>query len=285
MSDVITGNTELGSTKAALIASIVQKELAFKAKLTPYFTDLSSLALPGHNSISVPKLSSFTVVDRAEGSYGDASALTATVDTMLLDQAAYVSWIIDSVTAIQSNIPAQIEFAKRAAAAQARFVDEKLIAEMRSVAHAFINVGADSNVSYANLTTMVKELEENDAEIMDCVWLVSPAQKEAMFGLTEVKQAQNFGQAVLPGGVIGQFLGIPVVMHNGLAAKELFLSEKSGLAYAFQKAASYGEQDEIGYGVGAKKAAIEQLFGVKGMQLGQKGAASGKSPLIIGLND
>jgi hypothetical protein len=285
MSDVITADTELGTTKAALIASIVQKELAFKAKLTPYFTDLSSLALPGHDRISVPKLSSFTVVDRAEGAKGEASALTATVDTMLLDQNAYVAWIIDSVTAIQSNIPAQIEFAKRAAAAQARFVDEKMIAEMRSVTHAFLNVGADSNVSYANLTTMVKELEENDAEIMDCVWLVSPAQKEAMFGLEEVKQAQNFGQAVLPGGVIGQFLGIPVVMHNGLAAKELFLAEKSGLAYAFQKNASYGEQDEIGYGVGAKRAAIDQLFGVKGMQLGAKGVAAGKSPLIIGLND
>jgi hypothetical protein len=285
MSDVITGNTELGSTKATLIASIVQRELAFKAKLTPYFTDLSTLALPGHDRISVPKLSSFTVVDRAEGAYGDASALTAAVDTMLLDQNAYVSWIIDSVTAIQSNIPAQIEFAKRAAAAQARFVDEKLIAEMRSVCHAFLNVGADSNVTYANLTTMVKELEENEAEMSDCVWLVSPAQKESMFGLTEVKQAQNFGQAVLPGGVIGSFLGMPVVMHSGLAAKELFLAEKAGLAYAFQKNASYGEQDEIGYGVGAKKAAIDQLFGVKGMQLGQKGAAAGKSPLIIGLND
>lgn len=285
MADVITGNTELGSTKESLIASIVQKELAFKAKLTPYFTDLSSLAMPGYNQISVPKLSSFTVVDRAEGSYGDASALTASVDTMLLDQNAYVSWIIDSVTAIQSNIPAQIEFAKRAAAAQARFVDEKIIAELRSVAHAFINVGADVNVTYNNLTTMVKELEENDAEMMDCVWLVSPAQKEAMFALAEVKNAQQFGQAVLPGGVIGTFLGMPIVLHNGLASKELFLAEKSGLAYAFQKGASYGEQDEIGYGVGAKKAAIDQLFGVKGMQLGQKGAASGKSPLIIGLND
>jgi len=285
MADVITGNTELGSTKADLIASIVQKELAFKAKLTPYFTDLSVLALPGHKSISIPKLGSFTVVDRAEGSYGDASTISASNDQLLLDQTAFVSWIIDSVTALQSNIPAQIEFAKRAASSMSRYVDEKLIAEMRSVAHAFINVGADANVTYANLTTMVKELEENDAEMMDCVWLVSPAQKEAMFALSEVKQAQNFGQAVLPGGVIGQFLGIPVVMHNGLASKELFLAEKSGLAYAFQKNASYGEEGAIGYGVGAVKAATEAVFGIKGMQLGQKGAASGKSPLIIGLND
>jgi hypothetical protein len=285
MSDLITANTELGSTKESLIASVVQKELAFQAKLTPFFTDLSSLAMPGYDRISVPKLSSFTVIDRAEGVYGDASQLTAAVDTMLLDKNAYVSWIIDSMTAVQSNIPAQLEFAKRAAAAQARYVDSAIISELGSVAHAFINVGTDANVTYANLLTMVRELEENEANIADCVWLVSPAQKEALFGISEIKAAQNFGQSVLPGGVIGTFLGIPIVMHSGLVSSQVYLAEKSGLAFAFQKNASYGEQDEIGYGVGAKKAAIDQLFGVKGMQLGQKGAASGKSPLVIGLND
>jgi hypothetical protein len=241
--------------------------------------------MPGYDRISVPKLSSFTVIDRAEGAYGDASQLTAAVDTMLLDKNAYVSWIIDSMTAVQSNIPAQLEFAKRAAAAQARYVDSAIISELGSVAHAFINVGTDANVTYANLLTMVRELEENEANIADCVWLVSPAQKEALFGISEIKAAQNFGQSVLPGGVIGTFLGIPIVMHSGLVSSQVYLAEKSGLAFAFQKNASYGEQDEIGYGVGAKKAAIDQLFGVKGMQLGQKGAASGKSPLVIGLND
>lgn len=285
MADVITGNTEIGNTKQDLIAAIVQKELAFRAKLTPFFTDLSSLVGPGMQSISVPKLSSFTVADRAEGVAGEISALTSSVDKLELNQNLYVSWLIDPMTAMQSNIPAQLEFARRAAAAQARAVDEKLIAEMRATAFAFLNVGADANVTYGNLTSMVRELEENDAELADCVWLVSPTQKEAMFALTEVKQAQNFGQAVLPTGVIGQFLGCPVVLHSGLAGKELFLAEKSAIGYAFQKTASYAEQDEIAYGVGAKRAAIDQLFGVKGMQLGMKGAAAGKSPLIIGLND
>ena len=285
MSDLITGNTEIGGTKQALIASLVQKELAFQAKLTPFFTDLSSLAVPGATSIAVPKLSSFTVVDRAEGVYGDSSQLTSANDVLSLDKNAYVSWIIDSMTALQSNIPAQLEFARRAAAAQARYVDEQIISEVRSVSHAFINVGTDADVSYANILTMIKELEENDANMSDCVWLVSPQQKQAVFALAEFKNQYQFGQATLPAGVIGTIMGCPVVLHNGLAGKEMFLAEKSGLAYAFQKNASYGEQPEIGYGVGAMKAAIDQLFGVKGMQLGQKGAASGKSPLIIGLND
>lgn len=285
MADLITGSTEIGGTKQALIAALVQKELAFKAKLTPFFTDLSSLAIPGATSIAVPKLSSFTVVDRAEGVYGDASQLTSSNDVLSLDQNLYVSWIIDSTTALQSNIPAQLEFARRAAAAQARKVDELIIAEMRSVCHSFLNVGADVDVTYSNVLTMVKKLEENDAAMEDCVFVVSPQQKAALFALAEFKNQYQFGQAVLPSGQIGTILGIPVVLHSGLAGKELFLAEKSGIAYAFQKNASYGEQAEIGYGVGAMKAAIDQVAGFKGMQLAQKGAAAGKSPLVVGLND
>lgn len=283
--DVITGNTEIGNTKQDLIAAVVQKELAFRAKLTPFFTDLSSLVGPGMQSISVPKLSSFTVADRAEGVAGEISALTSSVDKLELNQNLYVSWLIDSMTAIQSNIPAQLEFARRAAAAQARKIDELIIAELGNIAHAFINVGADASVTYANILKMVRELEENDAVMEDCVWLVSPAQKEAIFGLAEFKNQYQFGQAVLPSGVIGTILGIPVVMHSAMSSVQVYLAEKSGLAYAFQKTASYGEEMELAYGVGAKRAAIDQLFGLKGMQLGQKGAATGKSPLVIGLND
>jgi hypothetical protein len=285
MADAITGNTELGSTKQDLIAALVQKELAFNAVLTRWFTDLSSLALPGSKSVSIPKLSSFTVIDRVEGAAGDATALTATVDQLLLDKNAYVSWIIDSMTAIQSNIPAQLEFARRAAAAQSRYVDAQIIAELRTVAASFVNVGADVNITYDNTVDMVQDLEESNANMSDAVWLVSPQQKGAMMKLDEFKRADVYGSANIPRGLVGEIHGVPVVVHNGLAGKEAFLCEKSGLAFAFQKGAQYGEQPEIAYGVGAMKAAIDQLFGIKGMQIAQGGAAAGKSPFVLGLND
>lgn len=285
MPDIITGSTEIGGTKQALIAAMVQKELAFRAKLTPFFTDLSAFANPGALSIAVPKLSSFTVIDRAEGAYGDSSALSSSNDVLTLDQNLFVSWIIDATTAIQSNISAELEFARRAAAAQARAVDTLIIGELRSACSSFLNVGTDVDVTYANVLSMVRYLEERDASMEDTVWLVSPQQKAAIFNLAEFKNQYQFGQATLPSGVIGTILGSPVVMHSGLAGKEVFLAEKSGLAYAFQKNATYGEQAELSYGVGAKKAAIDQIFGVRGMQLAQRGAAAGKSPLIVGLND
>lgn len=285
MPDAIMANTELGATKQTLIASIVQKELAFKAMLTQLFTDVSVYAVNGAKTISFPKMTSFTVVNRAEGVAGEATAITAAVDDLNLDQNAYVSWAIDAMTLVQSNIPAQLESAKRAAAAQARYVDLQIIAKMRSVCSFFINAGADVDATYANLLTLLQKMEESDCNPDDLAWVVSPKQKNVLMGLDEFKRADVYGSANIPRGFIGTILGAPVFMHNGLAQKELFLVEKSAIAYGFQKQAAYGEQDAIEYGVGAKKAAIDQLFGVAGMQIAQKGAAAGKTPFIVGLND
>jgi hypothetical protein len=286
MADVITGAAaELDVTKATLISSMVQKELAFKAKLVPFVTDVSAMAVPGAKTINFPKLSSFTVNNRTEGVAGSAAALTSTVDSLNLNFNAYVSYIIDSYTLAQSNIQAQLEFAKLAAAAQARYVDSQIIATLAAVAASFQNAGADVDITYTNIINMMKAIELADGDPSACTWLVSPQQKAALFNIAEIKNWNQFGQAVIPNGVVGNILGCPVVVHNGLAGKQAFLVEKSAVAIGFQKNASYGEQSAIDYGVGAKKAAIDQLFGVAGMQLALKGAAAGKSPLCIGLND
>jgi hypothetical protein len=284
MADVITG-TQLANTKQTLISTKVQKELAFNAKLMAYVTDVSAMAVAGADTIKFPKLSSFSVVNRAEGVKGDASALTSGVDSLLLDQNLYVSWIIDSMTVAQNNINAELVFAEYAAKAQARAVDSLIIAKIRSIAASFINVGVDVDATFSNMLTMLEAIEVADGDVAQSVWLCSPRQKNVLMGLAEFKNAYQYGQANIPSGVIGQILGAPVVMHNGFDSKELFLVEKSAIAVGFQKNAMYGEQAEIEYGVGAKRAAIDQLLGLAGMQLGLKGAGATKSPLVIGLND
>lgn len=285
MADVITGNTQLGATKQDLIASLVQKELAFQAKLLPTVLNVSPFAVNGAKSISFPKLTSFTVVNRAEGVAGDASALTATVDTMLLDKNAYIAYIIDSMTATQANINAQLEYAKFAASSHARYVDEQIIVALRSGAASFETTGTDVNVTYASLLSMRLKLIKADANIADCAIVASPDQESVLFGLDEFKRADVYGQGNIPNGVIGRILGMPVIVHNGLLGKELFMYEKSGLAIGFQKAPAMSEEGTNAYGVGSVRVAIDQLFGVKALLTGLKGAASGKSPLIVGLND
>jgi len=286
MANAYMGNTELGTTKAVLISNMVQKELAFAAMLRGTITDVSKYAVKGAKQISFPKLTSFSVANRAEGVLGETTAVTASVDTMSLDYNAYVSWAIDGFTAKQITIDGQVESIKRAAAAMGRYVDEQIIVKLAAVAASFQNVGADVNVTYANLLDMRKKILQADGNLADCSIIASPAQEAVLMSLAEFKDASAYGaNAIVPNGVSGKILGIPVYVHNGLADKQLFMFEKSGLACGFQKEAEYGTQPFIELGVGAEKSAIDQYFGLVGLQLALKGAAAGKSPLVIGLND
>lgn len=285
MADTVAGNTELGATKQDLIAALVQRELAFSAKLLPYFMDVSAYCIPGSKSVSFPKLTSFTAVDRAEAAAGDATALTATVDQLDLSLAPYIAYIVDAVTKKQSNIKAEMEYAKAAAAAQGRYVDSQIISVLGSSAYDFQNVGADSDVTYANLVDMQYKYIGNDGLIEQGAWFMSASQNKAIVQLTEFKDVSAFGEMVIRDGFVKQILGMPVVVHNGLAAKQLFLAAKESIAIGFQSGLAMDEQPANEYGVGAVRVAMDCLMGIKALQTGLKGAAAGKSPLILGLND
>lgn len=286
MADVYMGNTQLGDTKATLISNLVQRELAFAAILRGSVTDVSNFALPGAKEIKFPKLTSFSVANRTEGVLGETTAVTASSDLLSLSENAYVSWAIDAFTAKQSSIDAQLQSIKLASAAMGRYVDQAIINKMASSAASFINVGTDADVTYANLVDMRKALLKADAVLSECAIVASPAQEAALMKLTEFKDASVYGAgAPIARGLVGSVLGMPIYVHNGLADKQLFMFEKSSIAIGFQKEAQYGEESFIELGVGAKRCAVDQYFGLTACQTGLKGAASGKSPLIIGLND
>jgi hypothetical protein len=278
MADVITGNTQLGPTKQDVIAAIVQKELKFAAKLLPYITDFSVFAGPGMKSVSFPKLSSFTVIDRASATAGDASALTSAVDQLPLDINAYVAWIIDSSDSVQSAIDAQIAFAQRSAAAHGRYVDENIILKAETVGVPTTTAG---DITRNIVLEMRKALAKNDGDLAQASLWISPDQEEAMLKISEFSAADVYGQPVIPNGVIGRVYGVPVVVHNGLGTQQYFMLDKAGLAIAFQKAPAMSQQPANEYGTSAVRVAMDQLFGLTGLQLGEKGVLSTRSPLVI----
>lgn len=279
MADAITGNTQLSTTKRDLIAAVVQKELKFQAKLLQWFEDMSQFAAPGAKQVSFPKLTSFTVVDRASAVAGDATVLTSAVDTMLLDINAYVAWIIDSSDAIQSAIPAQLEFAKRAASAHGRYVDEQIILELEAVGNPTTTAAAV--ITRDVILEMRQELLERNADMSKLVLLVPPTQESAMLKIDEFTHAEIYGSSAIPAGVIGRVYGVPVVVHNGLGATQYFMGEKSGLAVAFQQAPNTSSQPANEYGSNAVRTAMDQLFGVQGLQLGVNGVGATESALIV----
>lgn len=280
MADVITGNTQLSATKNDLITSLVQKELKFRAKLLATVTDLSSYAGKGMKSISFPKLSSFTVENRASAAPGEIQALSATTDKLDLNLNAYVSWLVDSSDEIQSSIDVQIENALRAASAHGRYVDEQIISVLEN--------GAGLDIGTAPITSDLildarEQLVESFADPSACVMLVGPDQEKVMLKIADFVRADYYGSSNIPSGEIGRVWGMPVIVHQGVAAGKAYFYSKDAVGIAFQKAPSMAEQPEIAYGTNAKRVAIDQLFGVKALQTGELGAASGKSPLIVKL--
>lgn len=280
MADAIHGDTELGATKQALIASLVAKELAYAAKLSPFVTDVSMFAEPGAKSISINWLSSFTAVDRTEGAAGDATTVTATADTLLLDKNAYVAWIVDKMTKLQSKIEVEAVLAQRAAAALGRYVDAQIIAQLKAVAHLALGAG---DITRDKALNAVEALEKNFGMIDQCVWVVHPDQKKALLKIADFSQQYLFGQSPTPiySGQIGMLYGAPVVVHAGLAAGDVLFFEKGGLYLGFQSQPAMDEQPANEYGVGAVRKAMDVLFGVKGAQLNALGVGAGLSPLVV----
>lgn len=279
MATTITANTQLANSKNDLIISLVQKELAFQAKLLPYFTDYSSFAGKGVKSIYVPKYNSFTVQERPTGVEGDVLALTAERDQILLDKRLYVSWIIDAADEIESSVDNEVLFLQRAAAAHARKIDELLIAKMVDAA---IDLG-NAPLTYDLVLAMHQDLIEAEADMNQVAMFISPAQYTELFKLNEFKSAEVFGQATIPSGVLGRVMGVPVIAHTGLASNQVFMAEKSAIGYAFQMGPNVARQAEIGWGTTAQRVAVDQKFGCGALHLGEKGAGATKSPLIVGV--
>lgn len=279
MAVTITGNTQLAATKAELISNLAQRELRFAAKLLPLFTDYSRFAVKGVSQIGAPRLASFTVQERPSGVDGDVTTLLAAKDVIPLDKNLYVSWIVDAADEIQSSLDVQAEYIARAASAHGRKIDELLIATMRAVA---VDEG-NAPATYAQLLTLITNMKKADADMSQAALIVSPAQVQVLLGLNEFKSAEFYGSTPIATGQVGRILGVPVIEHNGLVDAEYYLVERSGIGYAFQQAPNVAEQPAIAYGTTAKQVALDQKFGCAGLQIGEKAAGAGKSPLVRGI--
>lgn len=278
--ETITGNTELVATKQALISSLIQKELKFKSKLLPTVTDLSAFAVKGAKSISFPKLNSFTVQNRGSAVAGDIQALTSSVDTLDLNINAYVSFLIDSFDLQQTAINAELEYASRASASLARYVDSQIITVLEAAAATDVGTAP---ITVDMILDAREQLLNSFADPSQCVMVVGTDQEKAMLKLADFVRADYYGSSNIPSGQIGSVYGLPVLVHQGVAAGKAYWYSKDAVGIAFQQEIRMAEQSEIGYGTGAKRVAMDAVMGIKALQTGELGAAAGKSPLIIKL--
>ena len=281
----VTGTPQLDAMQMEMIGQIVQKELAYKAKLMPTVTDVSSFAIEGADSISFPKTGSFTATNRAKSGTVGTQALTFDKDTLLLDQSPTVKYIVDSYANLQSRVNAEIESAKRAASAQARFVDFAIANEIMGVAGHVIN-GIPADVTSSNMLELQEFILQNNGELEDMVYVASIDQRTKLLELPQFTEAQVYGgqPTAIQTGVIGMIYGVPVIITNGIGAQNVLCYSKEALALGFQKGFTRDEEKAIDYGTGATKVVYDAVFGVKGCQLGQGTEIDGSTALAANVS-
>ncbi len=275
----------LANTKAEVFGSIVQKELKENASLIGLVTDFSMLAVKGVNVLSIPKMTSFTVQDRTFGTAStENGALVDSVDSIAINKNKIVLWGYDAADALQSSIDYQMMAAARAATAHARDVNASIITALGSFAGHSESAVAD--ISTDNILNMREFLFSNFADMSKVALVIAADQEKAMLKLPEFSRYDyRGGVAPIITGTIGAVYGIPVILSQAVPAGQAFMAEKGGLGIAFQMLPKYAEQVEVAYGSEGRKAVVDQLYGVGGLQLGEGSAASGKSPLIAKLID
>lgn len=272
----------LANTKQDLIAALVQKELKESASLLSLVSDFSSLAIKGAKSISIPKLSSFTVQSRAFGAAAtENTALTDSVDEITLDKNKIVLFGYDAADEYQSTIDYKIMAINRAASAHGRQINTDVITELETVAGLNLNAGVPADITVDDILDMRKFLKQNFADMNKVALLIAADQEAVMLKLSEFSRYDYRGDGTAPvvNGMIGRVYGVPVIVHQQIKAQQAIMFEMSGIGFAFQKAPNVGEQPDVAYGSMGQKVAVDCLYGVGGLQLGVGLAIDNSTPL------
>jgi len=277
----------LPNTKNDLIVSLIQRHLTNDSLLLPFVSDLSMYAVKGTKSISIPKLSGLTATNRVFGAAGTESTMTDSVDIINIDHNAYVSWVEDHADIVQSTIEFRMAAAERAAIAQSQYVDNAIMTALEAAANLSVNGATPADITSAMILEMREAILKAGGQQawMNSVLFVSPDQDTAMLKLPEFTRADIKGTSNIARGQIGYVYGAPVVVHNCMASQLAYMFAKEGFGIAFQKQVSLAEEKNIAYGTQGVKVAVDQLFGVGGLEIAERGAAAGKSPLIAKLRD
>lgn len=276
----------MANTKAELITGLVQKELLENSTLVNFLTDYSSLAVKGVDSVSIPKLDTFTVASRAFGAAAtENAALSDTKDTIALDKNSIILFGYDAADAQQSSLEYKILAASSAARAHGRAINDEIITLWESVADLNVNGAVPADIAIGDILDMREQMIASFADMTRVSLIIAADQEKAMLKLPEFSRYDYRGNGAAPvvNGTIGFVYGVPVVINQAVKAQQAFMVEKSGSGIAFQRQIKMAEESALVYGTDGKRVAVDVLYGLGGLQIAEAGAAAGKSPLVAKL--
>jgi len=259
------GNTDLTATKNALIVGLVQRELISKAVVMPSILDASVYAVKGTKSISVPRAGSFTVEDRATTVQAALANVTYAVDLIVLDQMSTVSWVVDPQDEVESQVDVQADLAARAARAHSKNFDALVIAGLEADSTATTTAGAITKAIFLEMRQLLLTAEADAGQL---TFLCGPDSETALLAIAEFVEADKYGSAVIPSGVLGRLYGVEVRMSTQVAANRFYMYDKDGYGFAIQQALQMGERPAPEYGSSALLKVLDMKWGHDKLQNG-----------------
>lgn len=273
----------LPNTKNAVIVPLVQKSLLEEAKLFNTVTNASMYASKGAVSVSVPRFSDFTVVERVLGAPADAAKLTDAKDLISLNKIGYIAWLEDSSDIYQSTIEYRIEASMRAAKAQAKFVDQTIVTALNTVASLSVDGAVPAAITEAKILAMREHIISKGGDIENCTLAIGLGVEKDMLQIANFIDASKYGNGNIENGVIGKVFGVKVMVSRLITSTQAYLYDKEGLAIAMQREMDMSEQPANEYGPKSVRVATEAVFGVGGLHMTESAGAA--SALVAKLHD
>jgi hypothetical protein len=277
------GNTQLGPTKQEVIEATAQKALIKASVTLGTVFDVSARAVKGSNQISFPKYNSlFTVEKRASATAGSNQNPAFGKDTLDLDQRAHIQWLVDSHDALESVLNVDRELIELAGAEHGRQIDIDLNTEFEA---AGIETTTAGNITQDIVLQMRRILLKNKANPQRLYLKVSPDQEELLLKIQPFVSMEQYGNAIVPQGILGTLYGVKVIMDVELAPQTYYMYDSMGMAFGFQRGPQFDESAKPEFGAGSKLQVLDQKYGYKALQVNVPRATLADGTTALGATD
>lgn len=279
MADVLTGLTDVSGTIESLVQAEIQMVLNANIVVPGAVMDLSDQVGPGMDRVAIPKLAKFTVSTKLENTAVDASAVSLSADSLVLDQYKVVQFLMEDIADLQSNVNVTQAGVRQVGADLASEMDLKLINDIESGTsssapdhrRAYLAGGvlAKADVLLARQLLNTQNVPLNDRSL-----IVSPESEANLLSISEFTRVDESGSSgALRNGQIGKLFGFDVLVSSQAEELKSLAFHKSCHAFARQLQPLVEQQRALEHL--ATRWSISHIYGSKHLDSGKRAVLLG----------
>jgi hypothetical protein len=284
----LMGVTEVDAvSQRDILANMVQQYLQASAMFPQRV--MTFTAAPGNKSVDIPRAPGLTVQTKAENVAVTPQVITWAVDNLALTKHRICAVELEKIASLQSKVAQEIQIAERAGLDLAFDTDVQIVTEFYASASAmapdhiiaYANAMSGNSLAGADILEAKRLLDVQKVPQADRFLAVGPTSYSKLLAIGDFVRydAINANQATvgIRPGVVGTIYGFEVFMSQAVEAAKDIAFHRSALAYGVQQGVTYDfEKDVLNVSV---KHVFDQIYGVKGLDLGKRHVILGSASL------